>query len=177
MTDWTPPTHVVSGTEIDSAKHNAEVVDNLIHLHTAKVARLGRLTAMTIADDTWTATEWTYKQYDTMNAWDALNADRLYVDRAGFYRASAQFVFPGMTGPAAGIRAIRLERHTTGGPVVITQATAVGGLRSTSVSLAAIVEMNGTTDYFHLAVYQDSGATVTTAAFVNHHFDVEWIGA
>ena len=178
MPDWTPPTHVVTGTSIDSDKHNAEVVDNLIHLRAAQVTRLGKFDSLTIPNNSWTGVAWTYEGYDTMNAWSVTpHPERVYPSRAGFYRVSAQFVFPGILADPPGIRSIRLEKITTSGSAVITQAPTLGATRSTVAALSAIVEMNGTTDFLYLSVYQDSGSDLTSGAFANHHIDLEWIGA
>ena len=178
MTDWTPPTHVVSGTEIDSVKHNEEVVDNLLHLRSAQLVRLGRIAALAIPNNAWTGVPWDYQAHDTMDSWSSTPyPERIYATRPGFYRVSAQFLFPGDPVDPPGIRSIRCERISTGGSVVVIQSPAIGGTRSTAVSLAANVELNGTTDYLYVSVYQDSGGTLTSAFAASHSFDLEWIGA
>ena len=177
MTDWTPPTHVVAGTEIDASKHNDEVVDNLKHLHEAKVCRLGRLAALDISDSSWTPIPWDYEVHDTMGAWASTPyAERIYPNPAGFYRVSAAFTFP--LSASGGIGSIRLRLWQDSTLYTVTQSTSVlSTTRSTTRNLSAIVELDGVGDYVFAEVYQDSGGLLTSAASAPHSFDLEWIGA
>ena len=45
-------------------KHNEEVVDNLKHLHEAKVCRLGMLSSMPIGSGADTIITWDFEIYD-----------------------------------------------------------------------------------------------------------------
>lgn len=36
---WTPPTHIVAGSDLDSAKFNEETVDDLLHIYESGAAR------------------------------------------------------------------------------------------------------------------------------------------
>lgn len=177
MTDWTTPTHVVAGTEIDAAKHNDEVVDNLKHLHEAKLARLGFLASLSIPDSEWTPIPWDFEVYDTMDAWaDTPYPERIYPNPAGFYRVSAGFTFP--LSAAGGIGSLRLRVWADATLTTVTQTTSVlSTTRSTSRNLSAIVEMDGIGDYLIAEVYQDSSGSLSSVALAPHSFDLEWIGA
>ena len=177
MTIWTPPTPVVQGTEIDAVKHNEEVVDNLKHLHEAKVCRLGFLSSLALSNDTTTPVSWDFEVYDSMSAWSEAPApERIYPNPAGFYRVSFSFTFPAAAGGGVGGVALQLWQDSTF--KTVTQATGLlSATRSTSRNVSAIVEMDGVGDYLFATVYQDSGSLMNTTAGSPNSFDLEWIGA
>ncbi len=177
MTDWTPPTHVVSGASIDSAKHNAETVDNIKHLHEAKLTRLARFEGTTIPNNANYGIAWDFEAHDTMGSWQAVpNPERIYPNPAGFYRVSFSFTFPAAAGGGIGGVALQLWQDSTF--KTVTQATGLlSATRSTSRNVSAIVEMDGVGDYLFATVYQDSGSLMNTTAGSPNSFDLEWIGA
>jgi hypothetical protein len=168
---WTEPTHVAPGDELDHAKFNAETVDNLKHLHVAKVGRFGRLAALTVPDTTWTEFTWDFAVFETIQMWNREPYPvRISPSLAGFWMVAVRVQWPA----GSGTRSVRLQRN---GVDLASQDTRPALANTSNTSLSAVVEMDGLGDYFNFHVWQDSAGSVSIGSGLNHSLDVIYQGA
>lgn len=171
MTIWTPPTHVAPNDELDSAKFNAETVDNLSYLKAAKVGRFGKLAGLTVADETFVAFGWDFAVFETENMWAVSPyPERIAPPIPGFWMVNVRIQWP----PGTGVRAVRLQ---TNGVDLINQDTRSALANTSNSSLTAVVEMDGVGDYFNFHVWQSSGGSVSMPSSSKHALDVVYLGA
>lgn len=177
MTNWTDPVNIVPNSVSDSARFNTEVLDNLRHLHTAKVCRLGRLGGTVLPHNSNYAVQWDWQVFDTIGAWSATPyPERIYPAPGGYFRVSGQFTFPAAPNDSIGF----LSLSTVAGSTITTVArgtTRLSGDRSVTCNFSAIVEMDGIGEYLVCYLYQDSGGPLTLNPLQSNSFDLEWIGA
>ncbi len=171
MTDWTEPSHVTPNTEIESDVHNAEVIDNLKHLHEAKVGRFGRVSELEVPDGTFVSFGWDFAVFESVEMWAVTPyPERITPPLAGFWMVNVRVQWP----PGTGTRAVRLQKN---GVTLINQDTRSALANTSNTSFSAVVEMDGLGDYFNFHVWQASGGTVTIPAVSNHALDVVYLGA
>lgn len=175
MTDWTPPTHVAPNDDLDSGKFNAETVDNLLHLHTAKALRLTRVAAtIAVPDQTWVSVNWNTVLHQTGGTWWANGTypERITPTLPGVYAVNVTILFPP---DGSGVRAVRLQKN---GVASVMQDTRPGVASNThSVGLSATVELDGVGDYINVHVWQNSGSTLVVPINTSNSIDVYRIGA
>ena len=166
MTIWTPPTHVAPNDELDSAKFNAETVDNLSYLKAAKLGRFGKLAGLTVPDTTWVAFGWDFAVHETAEMWAVSPyPERIAPPIPGFWVINVRISWPAGTG----VRAVRLQQN---GTTLIAQDNREALVTTSYTQLMGVVEMDGVGDYFNLHVWQNSGADVTIPALSTHSIDV-----
>ena len=151
MTDptWTTPTHVIAHGASDSAKFNAETVDNLLYLHAAKA---GRFTAGPGAANklTWTSIQWDTALLETPNMWaSSPYPERICPGIGGLWLVTLALSWP------AGDYVGRIRLQKNGTDQVDSATVQVLGGYSTSSSLTALVELDGEGDYINAHLYHD----------------------
>lgn len=107
-----------------------------------------------IPDDTWTKVEFTTEEFDTNNNFDVTTNHRFTptVARKYLFSATTRFI----AGIDQKFLAIALRKN---GTTVHNFYSRFSGILPTSVSITAIVDANGTGDYFEVFVSQDTGVS------------------
>jgi len=162
--DNTITTAMVQSSAISTAKiaDDAVTKDKLsAHNYPAFLATLS--TNQSIANNTVTKVQFDTEVFDTDNYYDNSTNYRFTPLVAGKYFVTLQVGFANLTNVT---HRIVLEIHKNG-----STYARVGDLAANSdssadpnLTISAIVEMNGSTDYLEGAIYQDTGGAVNTFA-------------
>ena len=154
MATWTNPVNVVGGQPIQSAAHNAQVLDNLRFLGSAKYATVGRLSDQTVATSTWTDISWQFAAAETSEMWAASpNPTRITPTVAGLYLVVYRAIFAADAG-ATGIRAARVRLN---GSTVVGSTKAAAIDQGHPVNIVTVCYCNGSTDYLTFGAWQNTG--------------------
>lgn len=171
---WTNPVHVVAGTPVNASAHNAQVIDNLTDLRTAKVTRVGIIGTPTIPNATWTTLTWNFATYNTDGAWVAgLNPSRIKPLTPGYYSVRGYVSWLADPG-AAGFRRAQL---LVSGAHVIDLDTRPGANNYQNNVVQSVHYFDGGL-YVEVQAYQTSGAGLDLVQTpVPSYLELTWEGA
>lgn len=161
---WTTPRTWTDGEVVTASIMNTHIRDNLLELRAAPTCRVYRSTSLSLTG-TVTLVDMNAESYDT-GGWHSTtsNPSRVTPTQQGLYLVQGGASFA--TG-AFDTEAI-LYRNGTGGTAFASIGGGIypnGGL-SLNLTLAAVYEANGTTDYFSLGVDTGTSATVNAGEFI-----------
>lgn len=161
---WTTPRTWVAGETVTASLLNTHLRDNLTELRSSLTCRAYRSTAQSIPNNTNTLLSMDAETSDTPN-WHSTsaNTDRITPDVAGLYLIVGQVVF---AANSTGVRQAILYRNGTSGQYIASQGrgTTVSATEAVDVNVMGVYPANGTTDYFGIALYQNSGGALNTVA-------------
>ena len=143
---------------------NTHVRDNLLALRESLTCRAYRSTVQSIPNNTNTLLQMNAETSDAPG-WhsNSTNTDRITPNVAGLYLIVGQVVF---AANGNGVRQAVLYRNGTGGQYIASQGrgTTVSASEAVDVQVMGVYPANGTTDYFGIALYQNSGGALNTVA-------------
>lgn len=132
---------------------------------------LRKSTVTSIANNSVTSLTWDTEDVDTAG-WHSTssNTSRITPNKAGWIRFTGTITF---ASNAAGRRGLVLRFNGTS---TWWGATFFSGVAANiTVTLTVTVPANGSTDYFELGAFQDSGGSLNTADTTTTRFEAEWI--
>ena len=171
-TQWTEPVDLVDGEVSAVDKFNAEVHENLRHVHYAKAATLGRSSNLTVPHESFTSLAWDFATLETVNLWAASPfPERITVPVAGLWLFTVRIAWPPDNG--VGVRSVRMQQQ---GVTTVGQDTRLAKAGYTLYStFSAILEMDGVGSYCNFHAWQDSGGNITLSG--GHRLDCVYLGA
>ena len=167
---WTAPRTWALNDLVTPALLNEQLRDNLLALRTPPTCRATQTTATSLANATYTAVTFNAEAWDT----DAIhstttNTERLNPSTAGKYLVVANV---GLSGAANLTLAARLFKNTTA--IAYQAQTTTPSVSPDGIVIQTIIDMNGTTDYLTVEVYQNSGAARNTNTGITF-FSCVWV--
>lgn len=146
---------------------NTHIRDNLLELRAAPTCRVYRSTSLSLTG-TVKLVDMNAESYDT-GGWHSTtsNPSRVTPTQQGLYLVQGGAWFASGSAETEAI----LYRNGTGG----TAFASIGGGTGRNLTLAAVYEANGTTDYFSLGVDTLTSATVNAGEF-NTWLSVTFLG-
>lgn len=166
----------VAGEVVTAAEMNANVRDPLNWLLSTKALFSAVQTiAQSIANTTWTSITFTTEILDRDNGHsNSTNTSRYVAATPGYYRVTGNGAVVANSGPV--LAAIAKNGTRVNGSSTLSTANAVTS-NAAAGALAPWVQLNGTTDYVELQVYQGSGGSANTSLTeLSCALTVEWAG-
>lgn len=158
---------VASGGKVFSSDIN-EVIDGTIE---RPLCILRKSTVTSIANNSVTSLTWDTEDMDS-DGWHSTssNTSRITPTKAGWIRFTGTITFANNSAGRRGI-ALRFNGSTTWwGTTIFSGVNA-----NLTVTLTVTVPANGSTDYFEIGAFQDSGGALNTADTATTRFEAEWI--
>ena len=157
---WTDPKTWADGDVVTASELNTHVRDNLTELRASQTCRVYRSTAQSISNDTVTLVAMDAETSDAPG-WHstASNTDRVTPTVAGLYLIVAGASFAAND---VGSREVSILRNGTGGQSVASMGRGmdVNIVNSANLTITGVFPANGSSDYFGLAVRQNSGGAL-----------------
>ena len=170
MTDWTTPTHVVNGTDLDAVKFNTETVDNLAFLHEAKAGIMSRGASLTVAPLTWTSILWDTAFIETIPMWAASPyPERICPGLAGLWLATVAVEWPAGTD----VVRTRLQRNGVDQIAADTREQLSGYSIRTAMTCQALLD--GVGNYLNVHVYHNGASPITLSGLMQ--ISLTWLKA
>ena len=148
ITDAAVTTAKIANANVTQAKLAAGVAGN-------GPAFSAYLTAQSFSSGTWTKCQFSTKNFDTANCYDATTNYRFTPNTAGYYQVNVQISMS--AGITSAVNAIAIRKNGTEYASVFSPQ--VGG-QYTSATVTQPVYLNGSTDYIEGYFFQNSGLTL-----------------
>ncbi len=126
-----------------------------------------------VLDMTWTVVEWDTKEFDTNDEYDGTTNFRFTPTVAGKYLLSSNIQLN--VGVDQDI--YRCSIWKNGSAYKDGNRINFSGIHPQAVNVSAVVDANGTTDYFEIRVWHDTGAdkVIEGSNSIESHFTGAWI--
>ena len=170
---YTTPRTWTAGETVTATMMNAHVRDNMTDLRTAKHCRAYATGTQSLTNNTFEAITFGAETYDT-DAWHSTgsNTERITPLAAGLYLVVGSLEF---ASHVTGLRALRLLINSSTIGQTTVGATATG---APMLTCSALYRANGSSDYFQMHGYQNSGGALNTSTTTSAPWlHVTWIGA
>lgn len=123
-----------------------------------------RTTAQSIPNSTWTKLQLDTKNIDRTGAYDNTTNYRFQPTKAGDYSVFAQAIFTAVSGGYSQVAIYKNGSLYEYGDPVVNNATVASSSKVTST-----INLNGTTDYIEVFVWQSSGAALNIAGAAGYN--------
>lgn len=166
------PTSEIPGNFIASALWNASLYNSILFLASPPIAQYAQTSVQAMASSTVVTMTWPTPVYDSYGGYAAGNPTRYTPQVAGWYLVVANL---GIAPNGTGFRMCHVLKNgsTTASETSLSAATA--GFNSV-MGVTALVNCNGTTDYFEVQGDQSSGAPLNTITGLTN-MTVLWVHA
>lgn len=161
---WTDPKTWADGDVVTASELNTHVRDNLTELRASQTCRVYRSVTQSLNNNTYTLIGFNAESSD-VPGWHSTvtNDNRVTPTVAGLYLVVAGASFAHDT---TGSREIVIVRNGLGGDFVTSAGRSIavdaaGGL-SANLNVTGVFPANGSSDYFALAAWQNSGGALNT---------------
>lgn len=159
----------------DMEDRTTEVMDFIMN---PPMVRLRKTSAQSISTSTHTAISWNFVEVETVEMWNSTTPTRIKPSVPGWYVGTCGF---SLDSNATGYREMNISKNGTMGELRVHQnAYTDGALTVTSRGNVFLTNMNGTTDYLEMQVWQNSGITlpiIVTAVENQPDFALRWVSA
>lgn len=115
----------------------------------------------TVANNTYTKVQYNTEEFDTASNYDAATNYRFTPTASGYYQLNASITANG--GTSGGVYIVLYKNGTVFKAGDYTPA----GANGEAINLTALVYANGSTDYFEIYMWQDTGNSVSMGSSNN----------